>query len=632
MKIFLQTLFFFLLVTQMSFAQGFWTKVGDMPENRYAHTVNELNGKIYVVGGVNTETSTYPRTALVYDRSSGVWAEIPLCNNKIRCFHTSCVIDGKLYVIGGGDSSMIISTMDMFDPTTGEWVTKNAMSTNRGLFACASIEDKIYVMGGMNTIDDLTGLSTVEVYDTTNDTWTPLADMPTKRLGHSAVALNGKIYVFGGHTNLLLYRSVDIYDPQTNTWTTKSIMPTERYCLTTCLLDNNIFAIGGWKHSASGPIYDQVEVYNPQTDEWKTERPLPVTRAVLASLVLDGKIYVYGGASTTHPNMGTSAIYELSYDDIFATQPYVDKPYARINIDSVLFRTRFSNIHNHTFTPRLIHANSDSTHLDSLTLYDDGLHGDSLMNDGLYGGFIPPRPIEEFFTLGVSTIDNQTNKYYNTPDRCRFATAGPLVVDSLLFVHNPAFKRFSFKPYLTNYGNSLSIPGVTVKINCNDSGIINFSGGGTIAYPIIPAGVTVISNSICSISYDSTFQLDPLHLKFEIMSNNWPYWKDSIQVIITPVRVEDEINKIPAEFMLSQNYPNPFNSISVIEYSIPRLSPVTLKIFNTIGQEIETLVSKENPAGTYELNWNAVNVPSGVYFYQLKAGEFLQTKKMIFLK
>jgi hypothetical protein len=101
------------------------------------------------------------------------------------------------------------------------------------------------------------------------------------------------------------------------------------------------------------------------------------------------------------------------------------------------------------------------------------------------------------------------------------------------------------------------------------------------------------------------------------------------QHIITDV---DENKVLPERFHLSQNYPNPFNSISVIEYSIPRLSPVTLKIFNTIGQEIETLVSKENPAGTYELNWNAVNVPSGVYFYQLKAGEFLQTKKMILLK
>jgi len=389
MKAFLQI--FFLLVTQICLAQGSWTKIGDMPENRYAHTVNELGGKIYLVGGVHTETSTYPRTALVYDRSSGVWAEIPLCNNKIRNCHTSCVVDGKLYVIGGNDSSTIVSTMDMFDPNTGEWVSKNSMSTYRGLTACASIEGKIYVMGGMRQLGDYAGLSTGEVYNTTNDTWTQLADMPSYRWGHSAVALNGKIYVFGGRSTSTPYTSVEVYDPQTNTWTTKSNMPTARYCLTTCLLDSNIFAIGGWAHSGSGPLYDKVEIYNPESDVWLTESPLPVARAVLASIVLDGKIYVYGGARTTHPCMGTSAIYELSYDDIFAQQPYVDKPYARKNIDSVLFRTRFSNINDHQFTAHLICTNSDNTDIDSLTLFDDGFHGDSLANDGLYGGYIPPR-------------------------------------------------------------------------------------------------------------------------------------------------------------------------------------------------------------------------------------------------
>ena len=98
------------------------------------------------------------------------------------------------------------------------------------------------------------------------------------------------------------------------------------------------------------------------------------------------------------------------------------------------------------------------------------------------------------------------------------------------------------------------------------------------------------------------------------------------------VSVEDEIETIPSEFALFQNFPNPFNSSSVIKYSVPKSSPVTLKIFNTLGEEIETLVNEENPAGTYELNWNAANLPSGVYFYRLQAGDFVQTRKMILLK
>lgn len=89
---------------------------------------------------------------------------------------------------------------------------------------------------------------------------------------------------------------------------------------------------------------------------------------------------------------------------------------------------------------------------------------------------------------------------------------------------------------------------------------------------------------------------------------------------------------LPEEFRLYQNYPNPFNSSSIIKYSIPFSSHVTLKIFNTLGQEIETLVNEEKSVGTYTLNWNASNFPSGVYFYRIQAGGFVQSRKMILLK
>ena len=85
-------------------------------------------------------------------------------------------------------------------------------------------------------------------------------------------------------------------------------------------------------------------------------------------------------------------------------------------------------------------------------------------------------------------------------------------------------------------------------------------------------------------------------------------------------------------FYLSQNFPNPFNGNSIIKYSIPHSSQVSLKIFNTLGEEIETLVNEEKLVGTYELNWNAANLPSGVYFYQLRSGSFVQTMKMVFMK
>jgi len=96
--------------------------------------------------------------------------------------------------------------------------------------------------------------------------------------------------------------------------------------------------------------------------------------------------------------------------------------------------------------------------------------------------------------------------------------------------------------------------------------------------------------------------------------------------------VEDISLRIPADFSLMQNYPNPFNPSTTIKYSVPKTSNVSIKIFDVLGNEIETLLSEEKPAGTYELTWNAANQPSGVYFYRLQAGSFVETKKMILLR
>jgi hypothetical protein len=93
---------------------------------------------------------------------------------------------------------------------------------------------------------------------------------------------------------------------------------------------------------------------------------------------------------------------------------------------------------------------------------------------------------------------------------------------------------------------------------------------------------------------------------------------------------EDEL--IVDNFSLNQNYPNPFNPTTTIKYQIPELSFVTLKVYDVLGKEIETLVNSEKPAGNFEITWNAESVPSGVYFYTLQAGNFIETKKMILMK
>jgi hypothetical protein len=95
---------------------------------------------------------------------------------------------------------------------------------------------------------------------------------------------------------------------------------------------------------------------------------------------------------------------------------------------------------------------------------------------------------------------------------------------------------------------------------------------------------------------------------------------------------QSDKSKFPTQFMLKQNYPNPFNPNTNIEFQIPKTEFVTLKIYNLLGQEVATLVSDKLAAGKYKCTWNASGISSGVYIFQLIAGEFEKTRKLILMR
>jgi len=147
------------------------------------------------------------------------------------------------------------------------------------------------------------------------------------------------------------------------------------------------------------------------------------------------------------------------------------------------------------------------------------------------------------------------------------------------------------------------------------------------------------------IPMDSLIAMDPndsIRVKPHVQwgdKHDWGYYKLKLGDfnIITSVRDLDIVQGIPKAYQLFQNYPNPFNPATTISYSIPRNSEVHLFIFNVLGQRIATLVNKKQLAGRYTVQWRGRNdqglkVPSGVYFYRIRAGDFVDTKKMLLLK
>jgi hypothetical protein len=122
-----------------------------------------------------------------------------------------------------------------------------------------------------------------------------------------------------------------------------------------------------------------------------------------------------------------------------------------------------------------------------------------------------------------------------------------------------------------------------------------------------------------------------------LVANNFVYagtfaqsvWRRAYTDIIGIRNISTEV---PSEFSLEQNYPNPFNPVTKINFSIPKASFVSLKIFNVTGREVAELVNSELKAGVYESEFNAANLSSGIYFCRFNAGNFTDIKKLMLIK
>ena len=125
-------------------------------------------------------------------------------------------------------------------------------------------------------------------------------------------------------------------------------------------------------------------------------------------------------------------------------------------------------------------------------------------------------------------------------------------------------------------------------------------------------------------------------LQFTDARNGYAVGQDGVILKFDPALVGVKENLPPInDFALYQNYPNPFNPNTVISYKLPATSNVSLKVYDVLGNEIAILLNEERPAGEYEIEFNVAqlfNMSSGIYFYQLKTGSFVQTKKMVYLK
>jgi len=310
-----------LCLTSFAFCQGgTWATKAPMPTPRMLGSAHQVKDIIYVIGGTddpNFDSLTGVPTVEAYDPATDIWTtKAPMPGPRL--IFASCVLNGKIYIIGGfrKNFSDYLDIMEEYDPLTDTWTAKAPMPDRRVGVSAAAVGNKIYVIGGFGTEPvNMNPLASVIAYDPATDTWESKAPMSTAKSAMGIAVHNEKIYVFGGAEGWgPLVSIVEEYDPATDTWTLKNDIPTKRMWLSSCSVDGKIYVLGGasTNFSAFTPT-DIVEVYDVATDSWERGTTMPLARMGYASCAVDNKIYVLGGSIESGPNFDiTSTVHELT--------------------------------------------------------------------------------------------------------------------------------------------------------------------------------------------------------------------------------------------------------------------------------------------------------------------------------
>ena len=305
------------------------------------------------------------------------------------------------------------------------WTTMTPMPTARGGLGVATVNGKIYAIGGLS---DGSPVNVNEMYDPGTNEWTTETPMPTARSGCAIAVYDNEIYVIGGEVGNGYVGNNEVYDPGTNTWETKASMPTPRADLSASVVNGKIYLIGGEEYSSTSPYYRETnvnEVYDPATNTWTTGTPIPTAVYGYASTVIDGKIHIIGGSQASSSQgssifVNSNQVYDpqndtwslganlpsaVTYGAAAATEGFMAPPLLYV-IGGYFLNSFSSNVQ--VYNPS---NNSWSTGASMPTAR--AYLGVAVVNDVLYaiGGFDDQNGLN---TVGLNTVEEYTPIGYGT--------------------------------------------------------------------------------------------------------------------------------------------------------------------------------------------------------------------------
>ena len=214
-------------------------------------------------------------------------------------------LNGKIYVVGGFEQPAfgnifnlgITPSLQEYDPATDQWTARAPMPVGLHHVGLGVADGKLFVIGGYRQ----SGLSvwhpvaTVYVYNPATDIWAERAPMPTPRGALSVAQHDGKLYAIGGYDRKANSGAVEAFDPERNAWTVRAPLPTPRDHLAAATVAGNIYAIGGRLNGDYRQNLAVTEVYDPVTDRWSRVADLPTARSGITASSVGNRMYVFGG-------------------------------------------------------------------------------------------------------------------------------------------------------------------------------------------------------------------------------------------------------------------------------------------------------------------------------------------------
>ena len=407
--------------------------------------------------------------------------------------------------------------------------------------------------------------------------WSQTTNLPELRSHFFSFAHNDRVYIVGGvnnqpNVNGTVYYAPILADKSLGSWISAPPITDDLYIFGGGFEPDSgwIYVAGGRTHG--GPLadvlYSRVRL-DGTLEPWQTTASLPQGLNTQGSTLYKGFFYQLGGA-INFANNPSDQVYFSKLNSDGTLQPWQSTtPLPIALVSSFCFG----------FNDK-IYVTGGYTDIGG-AVTSDGVYYAQMNANGTLGTWIPT----ENLPFGL-------------------AHHRGFLRDDMLYIAGGLNGTFGFQDIV--YG---------ARIN-NDGSVSPWTFVGTIPVPVQLHEMPFTSDAVYLLGGENAAGYQ-----------NGAYWADSLVDEVKSVNSE-----FPNQFALKQNYPNPFNPTTTIEFSLPRSGHARLQVFNILGEIVATLVNEELNVGTYTTQWDANGVTSGVYFYQLRAGTFVNTKKLLLLK